>query len=109
MSVWQCEDKERVRRRRRNALLREARARGTHTADEWTAVLREVAGECVRCGRTDMNLEKDHVQPLYQGGSDAIENLQPICAPCNAAKGPEDLNWFVIWRANRNSLPTDQR
>jgi len=39
-----------------------------------------------------MNLEKDHVKPVYQGGSDAIENIQPSCARCNARKGPDSTD-----------------
>jgi 5-methylcytosine-specific restriction endonuclease McrA len=73
--------------------LAAARALGTHTADEWQALVSRFAGRCVRCGASDRAVEKDHIKPLYQGGSDAIDNLQPLCARCNCAKGPEATNW----------------
>jgi 5-methylcytosine-specific restriction endonuclease McrA len=38
-------------------------------------------------------LERDHIVPIYQGGSDAITNIQPLCKRCNCAKGPETTDW----------------
>jgi uncharacterized protein YdaU (DUF1376 family) len=72
----------------RSERLSAARAIATHTEEEWQALLDVCGDECGRCGAGD-NLVKDHVQPIYQGGSDGIENLQPICRSCNSSKGPE--------------------
>ena len=49
---------------------------------------------CVRCeGKSGYTfLSKDHITPLYQGGSNSIKNLQPICPFCNASKGPENFD-----------------
>lgn len=41
---------------------------------------------CVRCGATT-NLTLDHRIPRSKGGSDADDNLQTMCAPCNHEKG----------------------
>jgi 5-methylcytosine-specific restriction endonuclease McrA len=70
--------------------LREARLRGQHTSLEWQVMV-HLFKRCVRCG-ANANLEKDHIVPIYQNGSDAIENIQPVCARCNASKGPEDID-----------------
>lgn len=80
-------------RRRRADRLSAARQLGTHTAEEWAALVARFAGRCVRCGIRPHAVEKDHIKPLYQGGSDGIDNLQPLCARCNCAKGPETTNW----------------
>lgn len=83
-------------RQRQNAKLRSermaaARAKGTHTKEEWADLVAACGNKCVRCG-ADGNVVKDHVVPVYQGGSDGIDNLQPLCVRCNGAKGPEDVD-----------------
>lgn len=41
---------------------------------------------CRFCGTED-RIELDHVVPFSQGGQDVATNLQPLCKPCNLAKG----------------------
>jgi hypothetical protein len=71
----------------RSLRLAAARALGTHSQDEWQAMVDHFR-VCVRCGIT-APLVKDHIVPLYQGGSDAITNIQPLCRSCNSSKGPD--------------------
>ena len=85
----------------RRERLKQARARGTHTKDEWHQLVAEFDGVCVRCCGKELPLERDHIVPLYLGGSDAIQTIQPICARCNASKGPETTNWKEIRRSQR--------
>lgn len=61
-------------------------ATGTHTAQEWKDVCERFGYRCLRCGTSDKPLTKDHIVPLTRGGSDSIENLQPLCKPCNSSK-----------------------
>lgn len=42
-------------------------------------------GACIKCG-TREQLQFDHVIPHSRGGSDAAENIQILCRPCNLAK-----------------------
>lgn len=50
---------------------------------------------CGRPGRERANIpdhermEVDHIQSWYNGGSDKIWNLQPLCKPCNRSKGAD--------------------
>ena len=83
----------------RSVRLREARRKGSHTKDQWLLLKTEFDLKCVRCLTNECNVEKDHIIPLYQGGSDSIENIQPLCAYCNSSKGPETFNWKVYRRA----------
>ncbi len=82
----------------KNAKLRRdrlaaAREKASHTSAEWQDLVRRFSFRCVRCGCLHSKLQKDHIIPIYQGGSDGIDNLQPLCQPCNGAKGPDAFNW----------------
>jgi 5-methylcytosine-specific restriction endonuclease McrA len=59
---------------------------------------------CVRCeGRSNLvNVERDHIIPTYQGGLDIPSNWQPLCAKCNSSKGPETIDWRLIFAKKRN-------
>ena len=50
---------------------------------------------CLACGSTDRRVTIDHVRPLYLRGPNHIENLQPLCEGCNAAKGLIILDYRV--------------
>lgn len=56
---------------------------------------------CVICGTTG-DTEIDHVIPRSRGGSNRIENLQPLCRVCNAIKGhsrsnADVINWIITF------------
>lgn len=82
----------------RSQRLAAARAIATHTDAEWAAIVSEFGGRCVRCGTSGHNPEMDHIIPIYQGGSDGIDNIQPVCPTCNSAKGSESINWAEFRR-----------
>ncbi len=45
---------------------------------------------CVRCSKKETPerpLTADHVIPMSLGGARSIFNIQPLCLPCNQAKG----------------------
>jgi 5-methylcytosine-specific restriction endonuclease McrA len=50
-------------------------------------------GRCAQCGRTpledNVKLQVDHKIPKSWGGTDDLENLQPLCEECN--RGKKDL------------------
>lgn len=77
----------------RQRRLSDARRKGRHTEQEWRELVARYGGRCVRCGSAPTRLERDHIVPIYQGGSDGIGNIQPLCRKCNGAKGPEDCDW----------------
>lgn len=45
---------------------------------------------CRRCERPATEI--DHITPLYKGGTDDRENLQPLCTKCHELKTREDMN-----------------
>jgi uncharacterized protein YdaU (DUF1376 family) len=78
----------------RSERLANARAMGAHTKEEWNALVQVMNCACVRCRMPATELSggvlcKDHIKPIYQGGDDSIQNIQPMCRNCNSSKGPE--------------------
>ena len=60
-------------------------ASGSFTASEWTALIVMYDLRCLCCLKRKQ-LTPDHVIPLSKGGSNAIDNIQPLCGLCNARK-----------------------
>lgn len=84
-----------INARKRAFRLSEARKKGTHTKKEWAEMKEFFEDTCCCCmGENGLaHIEKDHVIPIYQGGSDSINNLQPLCAKCNSSKGSNISDW----------------
>lgn len=82
---WGSENPNKANRSER---LAAARLKGTHTVEEWLSMVDIFDGKCLKCKVE--GVVKDHIIPVYQEGSDSIQNLQPLCRSCNAAKGPEN-------------------
>ena len=49
-------------------------------------VLKRDNYKCRLCGNSGVPLEVDHIVPAARGGSDALDNLQTLCVPCNRGK-----------------------
>jgi 5-methylcytosine-specific restriction endonuclease McrA len=71
---------------RRRAI--KSKAIGSHTIGEWENLKAQYNWTCPCCGKSDPNvkLTEDHIIPLSKGGSDNIENIQPLCGSCNSRK-----------------------
>lgn len=91
----------------RSQRLAAARAKGTHTKDEWESLQEALDYRCVKCSADAASLNggqltKDHVMPIYQGGDDSIFNLQPMCRNCNSGKGNDTTDYRetsgIDWR-----------
>ena len=61
---------------------------GSHTSGEWENVKVQYGYKCAMCFKpeTEVQLTKDHIIPVTKGGSDFIENIQPLCVRCNSSK-----------------------
>lgn len=79
----------------RSERLAAARKLGTHSKSEFQEMVVFFNGACVRCGN-EGDIVRDHITPIYQGGSDAIFNLQPLCSKCNSGKGKENIDYRVL-------------
>lgn len=61
------------------------------TVDEWLALCDEFDWKCAACGKDEVTI--DHVVPLSLGGVDTIDNIQPLCKPCNSKKGQQVIDY----------------
>lgn len=54
-------------------------------------------GACHCCRRevTQQDFECGHVVAAARGGTDALDNLRPLCATCNRSMGAEDMDAFM--------------
>lgn len=61
---------------------------GSHTMIEWETLKAQYNWSCPCCGKSEptITLTQDHIVPVSKGGSDNIENIQPLCPPCNSRK-----------------------
>jgi len=80
---------------------RKSQAGGLFTQAEWKQLCIMYDYRCLACGKQFSfdKLTVDHVIPISLGGSSNIDNLQPLCKPCNSSKGTKTIDYRTkdIW------------
>lgn len=74
-----------------------AAAGGEFTAQQWLELKVKYSFSCLCCGRRepDIQLTVDHVIPLVKGGSNNIDNIQPLCTSCNSKKYDKTIDYRI--------------
>ncbi len=72
--------------------------RGKHSQKEWRELKEKYLYTCLCCKKQEPNvkLTKDHIIPLALGGSNKIDNIQPLCKSCNSKKHTQTINYKNI-------------
>jgi 5-methylcytosine-specific restriction endonuclease McrA len=98
---YQFEDNGRQYRRKRRLVQNG----GCHSRGEWEILKAQVNWTCISCKRREpeIKLTKDHIIPILKGGSNNIENIQPLCRSCNTRKGIKIIN-LIENRANSGEV-----
>ena len=62
----------------------------------WMAYNKTSIGKCYVCSQelSSFNMEAGHVNSVYYGGDNSLNNLRPICRSCNISMGTENLYKF---------------
>ena len=88
-------------------VMRKARLKavgGSHTPAEWETLQAQYNWTCPCCKKSEVKLTKDHIIPVIKGGSDNIENIQPLCGSCNSKKHIKVIKYDYILSAINNEL-----
>ena len=69
---------------------------GSHTLEQWLAMKEWNAHLCADCGNMEpfIKLTQDHIIPVSKGGTNNIDNLQPLCLSCNSRKHDKVISFI---------------
>jgi hypothetical protein len=86
-----------ILRRDRKAVRRERIKKygGLHSISEWENLKIQFNFTCPSCKKLEpeIKLTRDHILPLSMGGTDNIENIQPLCSICNSKKHTQTIKY----------------
>jgi len=70
-------------------------ASGNHSFGEWELLKKQYDYTCPSCHKKEpeIKLTQDHIIPLSKGGSENIENIQPLCKSCNSRKKDKEIKF----------------
>lgn len=93
--------RKRFRNQRYKAVKRNAF--GSHTFEEWELLKIYYKFMCLCCKQQEpqIKLTEDHIMPLSMGGTDNIDNIQPLCQSCNTRKHAKYISYLP---SNHNDL-----
>ena len=90
--VWRMRHPDKVSAARHTVRAQRKGAEGTHTPEEWRELCERYGNKCLCCNEVKP-LTVDHVIPLSKGGTNYIDNIQPLCKSCNCRKSTKTIDY----------------
>lgn len=89
----------------RERRVRKLNCGGSHTLKEWIILKAQYNWTCPCCHKSEpeIKLTEDHIIPLAKGGSDNIENIQPLCISCNCKKHTKVIKYEFLSNYEKNT------
>ena len=92
LNDWRKDNPERAKVQIHNRRARKTKAGGAYTAEQWQLICKKYDQRCVCCNKR-RKLVPDHVIPIAKGGTSDIDNIQPLCQPCNSRKATQSTDY----------------
>lgn len=103
LNNWRNENPERAKLQIHNRRTRKTQAGGEFTEKEWLDICNKYGNKCLCCGNNS-KLVPDHIIPVSKGGTSNIDNIQPLCGPCNSKKAARTIDYRpkeIAWQNAR--------
>lgn len=99
MRQWAQEHPDKIRAKDNARRIFKMGKPASFTEAEWQALKAQYNYTCLRCGRQEpeIKLTVDHIIPVSKGGAGTIDNIQPLCKPCNTAKHDREIDYRPNW------------
>ena len=100
---WKRNNKDKVNFHTRNRRYRLKGASGSHTFQQWEDLKEKYDHTCVCCKLQEpyIVLTEDHIMPISRGGTNYIDNIQPLCVSCNSIKYTKILNFIPLFELTK--------
>jgi len=95
LAQWKIENPAKVSALQQKRRTAKTKAGGYYTYDQWIALCAKCDNKCLCCDKKK-KLTPDHVIPVSKGGTSSIDNIQPLCGPCNSSKGTKTTDYRKV-------------